>query len=343
MASAERQSDTPVRESLFDEFYRFSFFRAVQLIERLFPQKKPLGQALIPREEPVRFAVKPGLAFPPSDISGLARGDEKEPVTMDVTFMGLIGPSGVLPHWYNELAIERTRQKDFSMTAFFDIFHHRLIALFYLAWRKYRLTENYLPGARDRISRCFLSLIGLGTAGLTERLGLPTEPLVYCSGLLSRSVPSAFAIESVIEYFSDVPAEVEQFIDRIVPIDPDDQTKLGAANGQLGIDAICGSFAWESQSKFRINLGPVGYARFIRFLPSGDLLQKVFSLAGYMVGVEYEFDVRAILRRDEVPPCTVGMVTPASPRLGWSTWVKSEDVMHEEHPYVTFQSSARAY
>ncbi len=337
MASEKRGPGTPLKDRLFKEFYSFSFFMAVHVLEYLFPDKKPLGKTLTPGEEVVRFSVKPGLAFPPSDISNLKQVDEERPVDMNVAFMGLIGPSGVLPYWYNELALERIRQKDFSLTAFLDIFHHRLISLFYLAWKKNRWPVNYMPGAKDKLSSYLLSIIGLGTPGLAGRIGLPEESLIFYSGLLSRAVPSVVAIESTVEYFAGAMTGVDQFIDRVISFDPEDQTQLGLANGQLGMNAVCGSCAWENQTKFRINLGPMEYARFVRFLPTGKMLRPIFSLVRYMVGIEYEFEVRLILKRGDVPLCTVGMETPTSPRLGWSTWVKTPGTIHREDPYVTFQ------
>ena len=337
VVTKERESDTSVKESLFQEFYRFSFFKAVGLLESFFSDRKPLGQTLEPGEEPVRFSVKPGLSFPPSDISDLQRSDDASPVNMEVTFMGLIGPSAVLPYWYNELVMERLRRKDTSLAAFYDIFHHRLITLFYLAWKKHRFPENYLPGAKDRLSLCLLSLLGLGTPGLTGRIGLPEESLIFFSGLLSNSVPSAVAIEATVEYFSGTRAKVQQFIERVLPLNPEDQTQLGLANGELGIDTVCGSYVWESQSKFRVNLGPMGYDHFLRLLPSGDLLRPIFSLVRYMVGIEYEFEIRLFLRREEVPPCVLGMEVPPSSRLGWTTWIKSPGITHKEDPYITFQ------
>jgi type VI secretion system protein ImpH len=339
VAPQERQPGTPLKGRLFKEFYGFSFFKAVHLLESLFPDKKPLGQTLTPGEEVVRFSVKPGLVFPPSDISNLQHGDKQRPVDMEVTFMGLIGPPGVLPYWYNELAMERVREKDFSLTAFLDIFHHRLISLFYLAWAKYRLSIQYRPGAQDRLSNSLLCLIGLGTPGLTGMIGLPEESLISHSGLLSRPVPSAVAIEATVEYFSGATARVEQFIDRLISFSAEDQTQLGLANGQLGIDAVCGSCAWESQTKFRINLGPVGYDHFSRFLPTGDLLRPIFSIVRYMVGIEYEFEIRVFLKREEVPPCVLGLEGPTAPRLGWSTWIRTPGMIHPEDPDVTFQET----
>jgi len=337
VASQERQSGPPLKDRLFKEFYAFSFFKAAHLLELLFPKKKPLGQTLVPDEEVVRFSVKPGRTFPPSDSSSMQHLDEGGPVSMEVPFMGLIGPSGVLPHWYNELAMERIRQKDFSLTDFLDIFHHRLISLFYLAWRKYRFPENYLSGARDRLSGCLLSLIGLGTAGLSGRMGLPEESLIFYSGLLTRPVPSAVAIEAAVEYFSGVRVEVEQFIDRVISFGLEEQTQLGSANGQLGVDAVIGSSAWESQTKFRVRLGPMGYAPFLRFLPSGNRLGPIFSLVRYMVGIEYEFEIRLFLKREEVPPCVLGTETATPSRLGWTTWLKTPGFTYEDDPYVTFE------
>ncbi len=341
MDTKKRQPGTPLKDRLFEEHYNFSFFKAVSLLESFFPVKRPLGQTLEPDQEAVRFSVKPGLAFPGSDISKLEKGQDDGSVNMEVTFMGLIGPAGVLPHWYTEMVVERIWQKDHSLAGFLNIFHHRLISLFYLAWKKYRFEASYLPDARDRLSHCLLSMAGLGTPGLIERIGLPAESLAFYSGLLARSIPSALAIESAVEYFAGTDVNIDQFIERMLPISPEDQTRLGAANSQLGADAVCGSFIRECGTKFRVKLGPVSYEEFLRFLPTGDLLHPIFSLVRCMVGIEYEFDITVFLNRDEVPPCVLGEETTTAPRLGWSTWVKSPAVTHGEDPSITFEEQDR--
>ncbi|MBI5556208.1 MAG: type VI secretion system baseplate subunit TssG [Deltaproteobacteria bacterium] len=337
MAPEKRQSNSPLADRLFEEFYTFSFFKAVDLLERLAPESKPLGQTLDPRQEAVRFKVRPGLAFAPSDIAGLEPGAEGQPASMDVAFMGLLGPSGVLPHWYNEMAVERWRKKDFSFTSFLDIFHHRLVSLFYLAWKKHQFPATYLPGATDKLSGYLLSLAGLGTKGLRGRIGLPEESLSFYSGLLSRQIPAAVSIESAVSYYAGTTVKVDQFIERMIPLAPEDQTSIGQANAQLGLDTICGSFIWDCQTKFRVNLGPMHLKEFLRFLPTGDLLRPIFSLVRYMVGIEYEFEVRILLRKEEVPPCILGATLPAAPRLGWTTWSMSPGFVHREDPHITFE------
>jgi type VI secretion system protein ImpH len=339
MAPEKREQDTPVKERLLEEFYRFSFFQAVYLLELLAPEKTPIGDALSPGDEAVRFKVRPGFVFPPSDISGLAQADGESRAEMEVAFMGLIGPNGVLPGWYNELAIERIKQKDSSLTSFLDMFHHRFISLFYLAWKKHRLAVTHQANAEDRISRSLLCLIGLGTEGLSGRIGFPADSFIFNSGLLSRQVPSAVAIESAAAYFTGVDAEMHQFVDRIIPLDPEDYTRVGVANGELGVNAVCGSEAWENQTKFRLHLGPMDYGRFIRLLPTGDMFRPIISLIRYMVGIEFDFDLSLILRREEVFPCRLGgMETPLSPRLGWTTWFTVPGETYPEDPCVTVQA-----
>lgn len=337
MAPKKRQSDTGIEAELYSEFYEFSFFKAVDLLEKFARDKKKIGQTLEPGKEPVRFSVKPGFAFPASDIVSLKKGKDGDISQMEVAFMGLIGPSGLLPHWYNELAVEREKNKDHTFVEFLNIFHHRLISLFYLAWKKHRFPENYQPGGSDRLSRYILSLAGLGTSGMVGMLGLPRESLTFYSGLLSLPVASAASIEAAIEYFSGAPTQVDQFVQRDIPLEEGDRTRLGSANSTLGQDAVCGTQVKECQTKFRVNIGPLGYKKYMRLMPVGDLLLPVFSLIRYMVGIEFEFEIRIFLKKEDVPMCVLGQQGPDAAILGWTTWASSPGYEFDEHQYITFQ------
>lgn len=337
MAPKERKPDPSLINQLYDRFYEFSFYRAVHLLETFAPDKQKLGRTLAPSDEPVRFSVKSGFSFPPSDISHLKTIDEDKMPLMEVAFLGVFGPSGVLPHWYTQMIMDRKKEKDHSMADFLDLFHHRLITLFYLVWKKHRFPENYQPGAKDRLSRYLLSLSGLGTKGLVGAMGLPKESLAFYSGLLSRPVASAVAIEAAVAYFADADVRVEQFIDRQVMLEPEDQTQLGSLNAVLGEDAICGGQVWESQTKFRVHLGPCDQEKFMRLMPTGDLLVPIFSLVRYMVGIEFEFEIRIYLQKENVPLCRIGDTGAATPMLGWSTWISSQGYAYEEDIFFTFQ------
>ena len=336
MATQKRQADshldtTPLKERLFREFHRFSFFQAVHLLDSMKQGAAPIGETLEPRKEAVRFSVKPSLSFPASDITSFEALGDGVPADMSVAFMGLIGPSGVLPYFYTELALQRLKEKDTTLPAFFDIFHHRLISLFYLAWKKQRFPENYQPGGHDRLTGYLLSLCGLGTKGLPERIGLSLESLVYYSGLFSTRSPDVAGIQAAVSYLSGVNAEVVQFIESIIALSDEDHTRIGMANARLGEDALCGSYVWDCETKFRVDLGPMGYDDFKKFLPGGAMLKPIFSLVRYRVGMEYEFDLKIILSNDEVPSCTLG----SDSRLGMTSWLLKPGVCPEEDVFIT--------
>jgi len=317
MAAPQRRTNPDLKKQLFENFHRFSFFESVHLLEMTHPEKEQLGEGLEPGMEPVRFTVAPSLSFPASDIAALAEEDDGT-IRMGVTFLGLIGPNGILPHWYNELALERNRQSDFSLTDFLDLFHHRLITLFYLAWKKHRFSKNYQPGGQDRLSRCLLSLCGLGLPGLGGgRIGFQNEALAFNTGIMAMSFPTAAGIESAVAGLAEVEATVEQFVERMIPLSVSDMTALGTANSRLGMDTVCGGYIWDCQSMFRVSLGPMEYAAFKRFLPGGQTLGPIVSFIRTMVGPEYELELKVILDRTEVPPCRLGGET----RLGMDTWL----------------------
>ena len=339
MATEERRARPSIEDRLHKEWYRFSFFSAVYLLETLAPNKTALGTGSKPSKEAVRFSVKPGFAFPPSEIAGLTPGNDNSPAEMDVAFMGLIGPSGLLPHWYNSLASDRLRAKDSTLTAFFDLFHHRLLSLFYLAWKKHQFPVTFMPGASDKLSRYLLSLCGLGTPRLTGKIGFAEESLSFYSGLFSRRIPAESSLRSTIAHFTGTEAAIEQFVARTIPLEAGDITRLGQANSQLGY-GILGEAVWECQTKFRAQLGPMSFAEYNRFIPSGDMHKPTFSLIRYMVGIEYDFEVSLCLKRTEPPPCILGS-SAAGPqtRLGWSTWLKGADFVHQHDMRVTFQEA----
>src|SRR6185436_577784 len=90
-----------------------------------------------PGDEAVRFGCNPSLAFPPGDIEELEKRADG-PWRMTVNFMGLVGHMGVLPHHYSRTVLGRERARDHALLDFLDVFHHRLISLFYRAWERYR-------------------------------------------------------------------------------------------------------------------------------------------------------------------------------------------------------------
>ena len=76
------------------------------------------------------------------------------------------------------------------------------------------------------------------------------------------------------DYF-DVPVEVHQFLGQWLYLAEEDQSSLpsprcpAGLNTQLGTNVVVGERMWDVEGKFRVRLGPIGYAQFRRLTPVG--------------------------------------------------------------------------
>lgn len=330
-----------VRDRLFEDAAAFEFFQAVRLLERMQPRRLPVGRHQHPRNEVVRFKARPSLTFPASEIHDLLavkEGPSPWTIAMVVNFMGLYGPQGVLPQHYTERIVElddhteerarrtgalrRNRRLPSALRAFLDLFNHRFISLFYRAWEKYRFPIAFERGDRDRFSDSIRAFVGIGTAGLNSRLGIPDHTLLYYGGLLAKRPRSAVALEAVLQDHFGVPVKVQQFRGSWFRLENDSRTQLAlGGRNQLGVDAGLWERFWDPQVRFRVTLGPLSLAQYRAFLPSGGTHKPLVQFTRFFAGEEFGFDVQLVLNKDEVPPCQIGGDTPAS--LGWSAWLGS--------------------
>src|SRR5918993_1090668 len=230
MAPPRRRQDPPLIETLFEEPFRFDFFQAVRLLHRLDPDRVAIGRDGPPRREVARFSARLSLNFPPSSIYELQRPTEPEfPPPMTVSFMGLTGPSGVLPVFYTKLLMERSKERDRTLAAFLDLLNHRLVSLFYRAWEKYHVIVPYERGEDDRFSRSVFHLIGLGTRGLRRRHDFPDEALLFYAGHFARRRRPVVVLEDVLRDAFGLPVQVQQFVGQWLRLEPADRSTLGTS------------------------------------------------------------------------------------------------------------------
>lgn len=345
MAATSGGTDAPLTSVLEEEAYRFDFFQAVRLLERIHRERKPVGRAgTQPARETVRFRTRASLQFPASQIYSIteqngarddaaARGEGQ--MQMTIAFMGLTGPLGVLPHYYTELLMERARYKDTALWDFLDLFNHRLVSLFYRAWEKHRFPVAYERGEEDRFTEYLFDFTGMGTRGLRSgALGFPDEGLLLYGGLIAQRPHSATALHSALGDFFGVRANINQFSGQWLKLDPENLTRVGAANNKLGFDTIAGARVWNDQSKFRIALGPLTLKEFVAFLPVGTAYKQATELARFFVGMEFDFDVQLVLKKEEVPPLQLSTKGDAYPMLGWTTWLKTRAFAEDDRQVV---------
>ena len=334
-----------VQDRLTAAPHRFEALHALRLVEL---GAVRLGTGAPPDAEPVRISAQQGLAFAPAPIAAV-RYEAEARATVRSAFLGLTGPMGVLPQAYSELVARADRLRNRSVSAFLDLFNHRLTSLFLRAAEKYRLgllvqrsvtppvgTNSPTGIGTDPVSRAMLAVTGFGTPHLGGRMAIADEVVLYYAGLFGARTRPAVALESMLADYLGLPVRVEQFSGRWLPIDPAEQTALpfggiAAPFTRLGVDAVAGGKVWDPQAAFRIVVGPVGRRDLLALMPTRPLLHQLADLVRSYAGPDLAFDVQVILRREDVPDLQIGVGDgAAAAQLGWNTWAKGLPALEDK-------------
>jgi type VI secretion system protein ImpH len=94
-------------------------------------------------------------------------------------------------------------------------------------------------------------------------------------------------------------------------------------NNALGLTAILGTRAWDSQGRFDIVLSLPTFQQFQDFLPGGPLYKKLNALVRFYAGELLDCGIRLRLPASEIPAIRLG-----KSRLGWTTWLRTKPAKH---------------
>lgn len=326
MASENRQANHPLIRTLLEEAPGFSFFQAVRLLQRAFPDAPPPGRQGPADREVIRFSPSAELGFPTADLVAVRRTDGAgggPRFEVETAFLGLYGSVSPLPTNFTERLLEEDDQG--LQKEFLDLFLHRVLSLFFRVWEKYRFDVQFSPRSTDYYSRRILALLSVDPERFPADHRVPALRLLGLPGLLTqipRSAPSLRAALS--EYFEGVPIEVESCVRRWLPIAPDQCTRVGSQNCVLGRDLSLGDRLPDVSGTFRVAVGPVGLEDFLSFLPPGERTAELREIVDLMNGDALDFELELHLREDEIPELQL-----SSPRamLGWSTWLGRREGM----------------
>jgi type VI secretion system protein ImpH len=320
MATAPGEPAADLIARLLAEPHRFSFFEAVRLLTRAVPGAVPPGRAGSPSLEAVRLRPALSFAFPNADVVSVeeTQDGERRRFVVESTFLGLYGTVSPLPAFVSEDLL--TEQDDESLVrGFLDIFHHRVLSLFYRAWEKYRHYEQFQPGGADAFSGVLFALGGFAAARPRADATVPALVLLRYIAQLTRKPCSAAALGAVLgDYFGGVPVRVQPCAARWVAIAPEDRNRLGVSCARLGADLQLGSRVPDRAGRFRIEMGPLRLADYEAQLPGRTGARATAELVRMLVvdGLEHERRIR--LADEDVPDLALGGDLA---RLGWTSWL----------------------
>jgi len=303
-----------------------NFIRFCELLELAAPDMPSLGTTDSPAADPVRFRSRAQLGFPGREIDAVRYDIDNPagPPSVVTTFLGLYGVDARMPAYFvDEIAQHRGGAEPLS--AFLDIFHHRIVTQFYRVARKYRYPVGFRRDGTDPVSRYLLSFAGFAfsaptrttvsipnlspatrgeqrkSAGARQRLAQLTDKrrLLSMLGLAMQKTRTAEGLAGVLLHaVPDASITVEEFhpVWREV-------TDLEAA--ALGEQCLLGRGFHDRANVVRVVITPASCETVLSLVPGQATHREIMTLLRFYLGYESEADLEMHVRADLMPRPTL--------------------------------------
>lgn len=300
--------------------WQYDLFQLLRRLDAQGGERYPLGRAPLPKFESLRIGQTPSMGFAPSTLVSARKRENSALHDISILSFGLFGPNGPLPVHLTEYARERMHHhQDDSLSAFADLFHHRLTLLFYRAWADAQPTVSLDRKDNARFEHYMASLIGMGQPGQMAKGSLSPHARFTHAGHLTRHSRDPEGLEKILRSYFNAPVRVISNVPQWMPLSPREQAQLGTGRRlpRLGVSAFLGVAVRDVQHSFRLEIGPLSAEEYARFLPGDAQVCALRDWVRQYLGIEYQWDVRVLISADDVPSTALN----GSSRLGYSTWL----------------------
>lgn len=293
------------------------------------PAMPQVGQAQRPQQENFRLGQQASLTFAPRELAKVEvkQGpDDKARAHIKLFGLGTLGPNGALPIHFTELVRERVEAKrDNTLADFIDLFHHRAFSHIYRAWSQSQSAAGLDRSGQETFST-YIARLGGDEPSEVQGSALAPHARWASSAHRVRAARNPDGLVSTLSRFFGVTVQLREYMLQWMPIEPQDQCKLGQASlsSVLGEGAMAGEVVPDRQSRFRLVIGPLSMDGYLRLTPQGSAsgkdLPALIEIVRSFIGFEYVWEVELLIRSDAAPQAQLGNGT----QLGWSTWMASD-------------------
>lgn len=324
MADESRHTPPDVG-SQFDDIEDMNFFRMLALLER---DGQRFGRSGGSDREPARLGQSARLGFATSDIAGFTHAPhEGGKPKVAVNVLGLLGPEGPMPLHMTRWIMERMSNRWFAGdsataladTSFLDMVNmlqHRMLAFYWRAWADARPEIHLAHDDGGRVTAMLRSFAGLGLPGtLTGDTRLDGAKLRHATSLFQQT----HGLERLTSFVSTVlgmPVRLHEFVGIWMDIPEHLQSRLGGNFASLGTEVVLGARCFDRLSRAELRVGPLSLAEFTTFLEDELRWDQMCHAINFASGKEMDYDLRLILRAEDVPPAQIGKC-----QLGRTTWL----------------------
>lgn len=324
-----------VEAGLLLEGARFEFVQAMRLLTRIARRNPQATIELVEQDASsssrvptmddaearfsLRLRSRIGFDFSPASVHTIRLSSEvRGEIEVVANLLALAGQNAPLPAPYAETVLERQSNRDMALTDFLDIFHHRLLELYYLTslhtapWLAFRH-----PAANETAQQLF-ALVGLGQRDLRDKSIVPDRVWLKYAGLLWHRPRSASAFRQILADHFKLPIALGGAVGRWLPIEKEDQARLGTATARIGSTTL-GKRVWIGDSGLLVRVGPVPAHRVASFLPGGHAYREMQAMAQFYFEDRVTLDLELISDAQEAAPAKLG-----NTHLGWTSWLRPQ-------------------
>lgn len=309
------------RQAPFDAPWRHSFTALLRQVSARNTGGPPVGEAVVPKQETLKIGQTPNMSFAPREVASLEHQANK--LVLKLFSLGLLGPNGPLPlHMTDQIREQVETKRDFTLSDFLDLFHHRALSLLYRAWAQAQSTAGLDRPDQERFSAYIARLVG-DEPDMAVGSALAPHARWASASHRVRHARNPDGLSATIGQFFSIPCRLEEYCLQWMPLAPEDISRMGwvGASSMIGQGAVAGEAVPDRQSCFRLVLGPLSLEQYLRFTPeggrSGRDLPTLIEIVRSFIGLEYRWEVELLVRRDAAPACRMG----DDQQLGWSTWM----------------------
>ena len=316
-----------VEEWLYAEGYRFDFFQALRLLQKISAERNSAQRTAHPATagadwmafDALQLRANIRFSFPPGEVHQIQKLTEA-PYRAEVTanILSLAGALGPMPDSFAEMLLERSKAHDEAMRDFLDIFHHRLLLLLYQVRLRHRIwLEWSAPEASSmgRYTQAFAGILHCNNKKLTPKLAQYASAY---AGALWHKPRSPVVLQQILSDAFAVPVRVLPMRGAWLRMEPEDRCRLGRAGGnrRLGVDTYAGQRAWNCQAQLHLASEPLRLDQFLALLPGGKDHASLADFTHFYTNEE--FTCRLRLRLADGAECSTRL---GRSRLGWTSWL----------------------
>lgn len=316
-------------DALCEHLYEHDFNSLMRRVEAQLTEYPRLGTARQAQDDPVRFKQDPSLAFAPSTIRAIEYDATAEKINIEQAFFGLLGPNGPMPHHISEYINERSRHyQDHTWRAFVDLFHQRILSLYYRIWAASEPVTYLDRPERDSFTYYLSALVGVGdSVSAASQNAFPNDAVQgtlkslprALAGLYAQGVPTADNLAAIIGHYLALPVRIEEFTGDWLALDESYQLRLGDVVPLTGAQAL-GERVYNRTTEFTVVIGPVSHDDYLALKPGGEALESVNRIIKDYIGFEYQWRFRVLLDVTSVKEVTLSAAGEQQ-QLGWNSWL----------------------